>query len=476
MALETVTNLSDLVATNPTSADPKNQGDDHIRNIKKALEEAFAGFSGAVLITGADGGAVNTYTLTPEDPIEAYGTRMLVLFSPTVTNTGGVTLNISGLGAKNLKAVDGAVLVADDLVAGSVYMAAYNGAEFRLLSVTKEYVDLVREYATQLAFSTALPAQAGNAGKYIRTNGAVASWESILPPQIVLSERAANAQLTLADTSKLIKITAGTFTQTFAAFADLASGWFCYYQNAGSGQITIPDSDGRTNWIMYPGEVRLFQCDGAKLTSVVLNSFSLTMTTSGTFTRPPGYRKYRGALWAGGGSGCKDGTTAYRSGGGGGGCALFEFSADVIGLTETITIGAGGAAVTAASTNGLNGGNSFFGTLLQAEGGKGGTWASLEGSSWGYGGRGYTNAVTLTYVDGGESQAGSGGNAVWGGAAGSGPGVAALKSIFGGNGGLGSSGGSGGNGVAPGGGGGATGTGASSGAGARGEFRIEGIV
>lgn len=37
MALETVSHLSDLVATNPTAGDPVSQGDDHIRNIKTAL-------------------------------------------------------------------------------------------------------------------------------------------------------------------------------------------------------------------------------------------------------------------------------------------------------------------------------------------------------------------------------------------------------------------------------------------------------
>ena len=37
MALESVTTISDLVATNPTSTDLKSQGDDHIRNIKTAL-------------------------------------------------------------------------------------------------------------------------------------------------------------------------------------------------------------------------------------------------------------------------------------------------------------------------------------------------------------------------------------------------------------------------------------------------------
>lgn len=152
MALESVTHVGDLVATNPTATDPKQEGDDHLRNLKTALLNSFAGFSGAIVVTGTDGGAVNAYTVTPDTALTAYGTRMIALFSPSTANTGAVTLNISGLGAKSVKAVDGSALVAGDLAAGAVYAAVYTGTEFRMLSVTKNYVD-------QVAMNAALPAQ-----------------------------------------------------------------------------------------------------------------------------------------------------------------------------------------------------------------------------------------------------------------------------------------------------------------------------
>lgn len=43
MALETGTLPADLVVTNPTSGDPKSQGDDHLRLIKVAVKNAAAG-------------------------------------------------------------------------------------------------------------------------------------------------------------------------------------------------------------------------------------------------------------------------------------------------------------------------------------------------------------------------------------------------------------------------------------------------
>ena len=51
MGLESPTYISDLVSTNPTTGDPKNEGDDHIRNIKSAIKATFPNVSGAVAPT-----------------------------------------------------------------------------------------------------------------------------------------------------------------------------------------------------------------------------------------------------------------------------------------------------------------------------------------------------------------------------------------------------------------------------------------
>lgn len=51
MALEVPTYISDLVSTNPTGTDPKNQGDDHIRYLKAAIKATFPNVTGAVTPT-----------------------------------------------------------------------------------------------------------------------------------------------------------------------------------------------------------------------------------------------------------------------------------------------------------------------------------------------------------------------------------------------------------------------------------------
>jgi hypothetical protein len=176
MGLETVVNIADLVITNPTGSDPKSQGDDHLRNLKIALRNDFAGFLGAVLVTGTDGGAANTYTLTPTTALPAYTSKMLVEFTPNATNTAAVTLNISALGAIPVVSQAGVAMAAGDLVSGRCYLVGYDGSSFRLIAVTTAYVDAVRDYASSLAFTAALPSQAGNAGKVVTTDGTTASW------------------------------------------------------------------------------------------------------------------------------------------------------------------------------------------------------------------------------------------------------------------------------------------------------------
>lgn len=193
MGLETVTNLADLNPLWPTGAEPKKQGDDHLRNIKKALLDNIVGMTGAVIVTGVDGGAVNAYTLTPAaGTLLAYGPRMLVEFSPTVTNTGAATMNISALGVLPIKAIDGTDVAAGDLVAGRVYFAICTGSTIQLAAITKNYVDALlaalRAYVDMLAFTSALPSAPGGTSRYqLETLAGAFFWTDLAP------EKASNA-------------------------------------------------------------------------------------------------------------------------------------------------------------------------------------------------------------------------------------------------------------------------------------------
>lgn len=54
MALETATYIHELNAANPTGADQKLQGDDHIRLVKDTLQNTFPNLTGAVSATQDD--------------------------------------------------------------------------------------------------------------------------------------------------------------------------------------------------------------------------------------------------------------------------------------------------------------------------------------------------------------------------------------------------------------------------------------
>jgi len=203
-----------------------------------------------------------------------------------------------------------------------------------------------------------------------------------------------------------------------------------------------------------------------------------TFTTAGanTWVQPNQGLYVRVQLWAGGGSGAsRQGSVVDATGGGGGAYKEKWFRMADIAGNQTVTIGAGGVAV-AGNTNGNDGGNTTFGALLTAYGGRGGTQGgTINGADGGGGdnlggvgaGKGAAAGVATTdqFWGGGASaganstsSAGTGGNSWWGGAGGgttsNGSANAGGTSVEGGNGGAGSISGNATAGVQPGGGGG----------------------
>lgn len=332
--------------------------------------------------------------------------------------------------------------------------------------------------------------QPGDAGKALIVKPDETGFALGRPMDFTRTARTSNTQITANDIGAFIDITSGSFSQTFAAVSTLANGWFVYLRNSGTGDITLDPNgsetiDGLTDYIMYPGEMRLIYSDGSALRSIVVGAFLKTFTASGTFVKPPGYIRFEGLLWSGGASGeSVSSTSTAASGGKGGGCFPFVFAPNELSAANGVTIGAGGAA----SYGSINiGGDSSFKdiTVYGALTTRGGsvfnhdatvpawptgfegrpTAANRIAASGIYGGAGTTSTLGGIGIFGG----GGGGSITAANAAG-----AAGYSAMGGNGGAASTSTFGVNGVAPGGGGGASRT--QSGAGARGEMRIWGII
>ncbi|HVW99249.1 MAG TPA: hypothetical protein VHA52_02245 [Candidatus Babeliaceae bacterium] len=110
-------------------------------------------------------------------------------------------------------------------------------------------------------------------------------------------------------------------------------------------------------------------------------------TTSGTYTPTSGmlYCIIEALGGGGGGGGTSTTSTSQTSVGGAGGggsyCRLTA-SAALIGVSQTITIGAGGSAGSTGGGAGGNGGTTTVGSLLSAGGGSGGDGGAVEPDQW----------------------------------------------------------------------------------------------
>jgi hypothetical protein len=159
MALEVGTFISDLVATNPTSTDPKAEGDDHIRLLKSTVKATFPNVTGAVLPTHTELNFVDGVTSGIQGQLNARAPINNPTFTGTVTIPSGASI------------ADYAPLNSPALTGVPTAPTAAPGTNTTQLATT--------EFVVSQAFSSALPGQTGNAGKFLSTNGTAASWETV---------------------------------------------------------------------------------------------------------------------------------------------------------------------------------------------------------------------------------------------------------------------------------------------------------
>lgn len=88
----------------------------------------------------ADTGTDNAKVVTLPAPVPtAYFEGMAIAFKNKVLNTGAVTININGLGAKSILKSNGSALASGSLKADSIYTIRYNGTAFILQGEGGEY-------------------------------------------------------------------------------------------------------------------------------------------------------------------------------------------------------------------------------------------------------------------------------------------------------------------------------------------------
>jgi len=148
MALEVGTYISDFVVTNPTSGDPKAQGPGHFQLIKSCTRNTFPNVTGAMTATHVE-------------------------LSYSVGLTGLIQAQINS---------EIAARTAADLLKADKAGVTFTGTVLLPAQGANPAEAVRKDYADALSFSSALPGQAGNAGKFVTTNGATASWAAIPAP------------------------------------------------------------------------------------------------------------------------------------------------------------------------------------------------------------------------------------------------------------------------------------------------------
>lgn len=80
------------------------------------------------------GGTANAVTLATGLNHTAYYTGMMIVWMATAANTGAVTVDVDGIGTKNLQKRGSVALGANDLQTGLMNVAVYDGTRFQLVS------------------------------------------------------------------------------------------------------------------------------------------------------------------------------------------------------------------------------------------------------------------------------------------------------------------------------------------------------
>lgn len=139
------------------------------------------------------GGTLGNYTVAPVPAFltsaSAYQFGRIYAFKVPHTNTGAATLNVNGLGSKNITKNGTVALAAGDLVVNQLVLVMYDGTQFQLLNPTSN---------TTVAVASIVP---GTDRQFHRTGpGPVSQWESgyITPVGSYQSVPSAGAAVTLA--------------------------------------------------------------------------------------------------------------------------------------------------------------------------------------------------------------------------------------------------------------------------------------
>lgn len=179
----------------------------------------------------ASGGSSNAYTLTPNRTISAYAAGIDFLFIANHANTGAATVNVSALGAKNIRDRDGAALVSGDIEIGTVLHIVYDATNgyFRASNL----IAGLGAGASNLDSLTDVAISTATSGDLLRYNGS--SWvNATLAASLTAASTTASGIVELATAAEALAGTSQTLAVTPHALANAGKSL------AGNGYYSLP--------------------------------------------------------------------------------------------------------------------------------------------------------------------------------------------------------------------------------------------
>ena len=150
-------------------------------NVPPAIAAATGSGSGIVFVpAGSVGGTGDAITLAPSPAIVGYAAGQSFRFVASAKNTGGVTINTSGLGTRALTLANGNVLIGGELQIGGTYDVCDNGTNYVLVNFPAG--SAILSYAPVLSFA------GGTTGiTYASQNGQVMTFGNLVLVWIFIS-------------------------------------------------------------------------------------------------------------------------------------------------------------------------------------------------------------------------------------------------------------------------------------------------
>lgn len=299
---------NDYFTDTSTAADFTRARASAVNTLSAAVEAAFdllpavASLNKVVKPAVTPGGTANALTITNTNAVASYATGQKIAFKAAYTNSGAATVNVDGLGVKNLLRPDGSNLVAADLTAGRMYEATYDGTAFQLhtnlLDLSEDgvgsYIASISASALAAASSATDAENAQTAAESAQTAAEVAqaaaeaAAASLTASGLLTSIKTVDGSGSGLDTDLVRGTTPGAFGLTMLATATAAAAQTALFSSQAvfpAGTVSAPgiSVSGDTNTGIYfsAADVVDITAGGVNRMSIAAAAITTTVVAQG---------------------------------------------------------------------------------------------------------------------------------------------------------------------------------------------------